>query len=163
MHRCIIFLLQTECVKYWCGQVSPVTNQTSVSSVTVASSCRAHAGVAARSPLALARRLRRDSPVAAPGSSPPAGIPSASFAPRCSRDAPPPTHGSQHRQDNKKKRKKKKKRARWYADEPLDGLAGNKKKKKKKKSSGDDTSQSLYPKKLKDGCLSFFFFVFFYL
>lgn len=43
-------------------------------------------------------RLRRDSPSAAPGSSPPAGIPSASSAPRCSRAAPPPTHGSQQRQ-----------------------------------------------------------------
>lgn len=32
-----------------------------------------------------------DSPGAAPGSSPPAGTPSASSAPRCCRDAPPPT------------------------------------------------------------------------
>lgn len=49
----------------------------------------------------LARRLSCDSPVAVPGSSPPAGIPSASFAPRCSRDAPPPTDGSQQRQDKR--------------------------------------------------------------
>lgn len=49
----------------------------------------------------LAQRLRRDSPVAAPGSSPPAGIPSASSAPQCSHDALPPTHGSQHRQDKR--------------------------------------------------------------
>lgn len=44
-------------------------------------------------------RLHRDSPSAAPGSSPPAGTPSASSAPLCSRDAPPPTHGSQQRRD----------------------------------------------------------------
>lgn len=44
-------------------------------------------------------RLHRDSPSAAPGSSPPAGIPSASCAPLCSRGAPLPTHGSQQRRD----------------------------------------------------------------
>lgn len=125
-----------------------------VSSATVASSCRAHAGVAGPVGAALARRLRRDSPVAAPGSSPPAGIPSASFAPRCSRDAPPPTHGSHSIDKTKKKRKK---RARWYADDPLDGN----KEKKKKKSSGDDTSQSLYPKNSKMDVYRFFFVFFF--
>jgi len=50
----------------------------------------------------LAQHLHCDSPLAALGSSPPAGIPSASFAPRCSRDALPPTDGSQHRQEDKK-------------------------------------------------------------
>lgn len=124
-----------------------------VSSATVASSCRAHAGVAGPVGAALARRLRRDSPVAAPGSSPPAGIPSASFAPRCSRDAPPPTHGSHSIDKTKKKRKK---RARWYADDPLDGNKEKKKKKQWRRHKPKPLSQ-----KLKDGCLSFFFLFFF--
>lgn len=125
-----------------------------VSSATVASSCRAHAGVAGPVGAALARRLRRDSPVAAPGSSPPAGIPSASFAPRCSRDAPPPTHGSHSIDKTKKKRKK---RARWYADDPLDGN----KEKKKKKAVATTQAKASIPKTQR--WMSIVFFLFFFL
>lgn len=125
-----------------------------VSSATVASSCRAHAGVAGPVGAALARRLRRDSPVAAPGSSPPAGIPSASFAPRCSRDAPPPTHGS-HSIDKTKKKERR------GHDDTLTIRSTATKRKKKKKAVATTQAKASIPKTQR--WMSIVFFLFFFL
>lgn len=95
-------------------------NSDSVSSLLKLSSCHSHAGMAAW--LALAGC---DSPVAAPGSSPPAGIPSASSAPQCSRDALPPAHGIIAKTGQK--------RPGWSADDLIVSLIRKKVKKKVEK------------------------------